>query len=368
MSDLSLVRNLAAAALSVLLLAACGDDGDSVPTERATAVTVAWPESRTVERVEVSIGRLEAAAAPVIAAETPGRISRIHRDVGDSVEVGDLLAELDARTQSLAVSAAEAELRRLGAMLENQRVQVARLQSLAERQSISRDQLDQAETQVQVYSAQQEVAQSSLDEAKFNLERTRIVSPVSGRIQSRMVSGGDYVAVGRTLFAVVSPQVLRAILPVPESFQEVLEVGQPVRLAIPSRPGEWIEQGIGEISPVVGVGSRAIELMIDLDNPGGWRPGGSVNAELVLARREGIVVPPSAIVRRPAGTVVFVYDGDERVTQQVVELGVRRPEWVEVLSGLDSSHPVVVDGAGFLSDQARVEVQRWLDPLAEQGQ
>lgn len=347
------------------LMAGCGREDDPDQTERATAVTVAWPELRAVERTEFAVGRLEAAVAPLVAAETPGRIERILRDAGGWVEAGELLAELDARNQQMAFDSAGAEIQRLDAVLENQQVQASRLRNLAERQSVAQDQLDAAETQIRVYRAQRDAALARLAQAELDLERTRIVSPVSGHVQTRRVSAGDFVATGQVLFEVVSPDALRAILPLPESLQDRIEIGQSVRLSIPARPGQSIDARVSDVRPMVGRSSRAVELMVDLDNPGGWRAGGSVRAELVLERHEGLVVPPAALVQRPAGTVVFVYDGGARVEQRLVEVGIRRADWVEIAAGLDKSEPVVVDGAGFLADQVRVDVQRWLDPLTD---
>jgi RND family efflux transporter MFP subunit len=347
--------------VAMALLSACGQDQTEEPTERATTVTAVWPLTRQIERTEISVGRLDAASAPVVAAETAGRIQTIHRDAGDSVEVGDLLAVLDARTQTIAVDSASAEIRRLQALLDNQQVQVTRLRNLAQRQSISQDQLDEAVTMVEVYAAQLDEARSRLSEAEFNLQRTRIVSPVSGKIQRRLVSAGDFVSSGRSLFELVSPEVLRAVLPVPERLQDDLMIGQWVRLSVPSRPDEEVESRISEIRPMVGPASRAIELIVDLDNPGHWRPGGSVTGRVILEQRDSLVVPPGSVVRRPAGTVVFVVDGQERASQRQVRVGLRSSDWVEIVEGLSEEEAVVVDGAGFLSDGALLTIERWLD-------
>ncbi len=346
--------------LVALMLVACADE-DEERTERATAVTLAWPEVREVERIERVVGRLEALSAPRVAAETSGRIQRIVRDAGDRVEAGDLLAEIDDQAQRIAVSSASAEVRRLEALLENQTKQVERLENLARRQSVAQDQLDEATTSVKVYAAQLDEARARLEDAEFNLSRTRVVSPVSGQIQRRSISSGDFVSSGRELFELVSADAIRAFLPLPERLQDLVSEGQLVRLSIPSRPDEWVEGQVSDVRPAIGDGSRAIELIVDLDNPGSWRTGGSVSAQVVLEKRESLVVPPGSVVRRPAGQVVFVFDGDERAIQREVRVGLRSSDWIEIRDGLDDEEPVVVDGAGFLSDGALLDVQDWLD-------
>ncbi|MFW5926896.1 MAG: efflux RND transporter periplasmic adaptor subunit [Wenzhouxiangella sp.] len=342
--------------LFVLLLAGCGED-DETSSERRTAVTVAEVIARTVEDAEVSVGRLVPNSAPAVAAETAGRVSVIHRDDGDRVEAGELLAELEGEPQRIAVNSARADVRRLEAMLANERKRVARLSDLAERQSVAQDQLDEATTRVQSLEAELDAARSRLDDAEYNLERSRIVSPVAGRIQQRLVSVGDFVSPGRTLFELVAPDALRAVLPLPEHLQDRVDEGQVVRMSIPARPDEEVVARISEIRPRVGAGSRAIELIVDIDNPGTWRAGGSVTARVVLDERESLVVPAGSVVRRPAGTVVYVVDEETAIERPVVT-GLSVAEGVEILDGLEAGETVVVDGAGFLSDGAAVDVKQ----------
>lgn len=347
---------LIALAIPMLMLAACGSEEESGSQERATPVTATEVRSETVERVETSIGRLRANTAPAVSAETGGRIAAILVDAGDEVEAGDVLARIEPEVQQISVNSARAEVRRLDALLENERRRVERLSDLARQQSVAQDQLDEARTAVESLQAQLEAAQSRLADAEYNLNQTQVLSPVSGSVQARLVSDGDYVSAGTRLFELVSTQALRAFLPLPEHLQDRVEIGQPVRLAIPARPDEQVTAEVTDLRPVVGEGSRAIELIVDLDNPGHWRPGGSVTAEVILERHEGLVAPPAAVVRRPAGTVVYVVD-DEQARERSVTTGLRGSDWIEVVEGLDAGETVVVDGAGFLTDDARISVE-----------
>jgi len=341
---------------SGLLLVACGESEDEGQQERATPVTTTTVESQVVERVELSVGRLRANTAPAVSAETGGRIKSIHADAGDTVAAGDLLAEIDPEVQRIAVNSSRAELARLQALLENERRRVRRLTDLAEQQSIPQDQLDEAETTVESLKAQIDAARARLEDAEYNLNRTHIVSPVSGRIQTRVISEGDYVTPGMRAFELVSGQALRAFLPLPEHLQEAVAIGQPVRLTVPARPDEAVEAEVTDLRPVIGEGSRAIELIVDLDNPDDWRPGGSVTARVILERHEGRVVPPTSVVRRPSGEVVYTVDG-KWAREQPVRIGLRGDGWVEIIEGVDAGDEVVVDGAGFLTDGALLEIR-----------
>ena len=349
-----------AISLSVLLgLSGCGGDASNGAVERTTAVTVAESRIQTVERVERLVGRLETIAAPSVAAETAGRVVHLHVDAGEQVTAGAVLAELDAENQRLAHQAAEAELRRVQALHHTQQLSTHRLQSLAERQSVSQDQLDQATAQLAALQAQLDAAQSALQTAQLALGRTAIIAPVSGRVQARHISVGDFVSAGQPAFELVSADALQAIVAVPEHLMDDLALGQLVRLAIPGRPDQQIHAAITEIRPMVGVRSRAIEVVVSLNNPGAWRVGGSVNAELVLASRESVVVPQLSVVRRPIGTVVYRIQRDgsaQRARQTLVQVGQRGEGWIEVLSGLAAGEQVVQDGSSFLSDGALLDI------------
>lgn len=342
-------------ATAALVIAACGTDDSEPSGERSTLVTVTEVVMQPVERIERSIGRLRANTAPRVAAETGGPIAAVHHDAGDAVEAGEPLAEIDDQVQTIAVNSARADLRRLEALLENERRRVERLSNLAAQQSVAQDQLDEAITNAESIEAQLDGARSRLADAEYNLARTRIVSPVAGRVQERAVSEGDFVNRGQVLFELVSPDGLRAFVPLPEQLQDAVRVGLPVRLSIPSRPGEVHEFEVSEIRPRVGSGSRAIDLIVELDNPGGWRPGGSVTAEVVIERREGLVVPPTSVVRRPAGLVVYVVE-DSTAHEREVAVGLRDAEWIEIAEGVSEGERVVVDGAGFMTDGAAVDV------------
>jgi len=77
---------------------------------------------------------------------------------------------------------------------------------------------------------------------------------------------------------------------------------------------------------------------------------------VVLASRESIVVPAGSVVRRPAGDVVYVVEGDKAVEHKVT-IGIRTAERAEVLAGVEAGATVVLSGAGFLTDGALVAVR-----------
>lgn len=327
--------------LALMVLAACSETAEEAVEERALPVTAVEVRVGTVERTEHTVGRVEAATDPTVSAEVAGRVVELLHDVGDRVEQGATLARVDDTNYRNAVQ-------RLDALHAQQARTVERLRALIEQESVAQSMLDDAEAQLSSLAAQ-------LRDATTALRRTQVVSPVAGRIQQRFVSVGDFRAVGEPLFRVSTDESLRVVLPYPERLSSELVVGLPVRMESPV--GGRAVAEISELRPMVGTTSRALEAIVELDNPGGWRPGGSVNATVVLGSRDGqVIVPTQSVVQRPAGHVVYVVDGD-RARARAVEVGERMNGETEILDGLQRGERVVLDGAGFLTDGARIAVR-----------
>lgn len=330
------------ALLPLTLLAACAEPVDEPASERALPVTAATIRVGEVEVVERTVGRVEAATSPTVSAEVAGRVVAVVVDVGDRVEAGGVLARIDDTNYRNAVL-------RLGALHEQQGRTVERLRRLRAEESVAQSQLDEAVAQYTALEAQ-------LRDARTALRRTEIVSPVSGSVQQRFVSVGDFRGVGDPVFRVSTDNRLRIVLPFPERLTARLAVGLEVRIASPLG-GPDVIATVTELRPMVGATSRALEAIVELDNPGGWRPGGSVSAGVVLAvRHDRTIAPAQAVVQRPSGQVAYVLDGD-RVRERRVTLGIRLNGDIEVASGLQVGDRVVVDGAGFLTDGALVAVR-----------
>jgi RND family efflux transporter MFP subunit len=343
--------------MGILTIAGCsgGKDhaGDAV---RKTPVTVATAVASRVDAEETTVGRLESAQAPALAAETSGRVVRLLVDGGSSVRKGQLLAELDDEPQRLAVASARANVQRLEALLENQSRTVKRYQELRSK-AVSESMLEEAVAQQSARQAELNDVRARLAEAEYRLDRTRIRSPVDAIVERRLISVGDFVAPGTPVVTIVGRGQLRALLPFPERLSGQLAAGLAVTLEQPSRPGERVTGTVTEVRPMVGTSNRAIEALVALPPQSDWPPGGTVSARVVLLSRDGVVVPVQAVVRRPAGDVVYVVNGD-KVAERKVTVGIRSSERAEILDGLRAGEQVVLSGAGFLTDGALVAVRK----------
>jgi RND family efflux transporter MFP subunit len=213
--------------------------------------------------------------------------------------------------------------------------------------------LEEAIAQESARQAELNDARAKLAEAQYRLDRTRIRSPADATVERRLISVGDYVSPGTPVVTVVGTDRMRAVLPFPERLVGLLKPGLQVTLEQPARPGEKLEGTITEVRPMIGTNNRAVEALVAMPKGIAWPPGGTVSARVVLATREGTVVPSASVVRRPAGDVVYVADA-EKAAERKVTVGIRTPQRAEILSGVNPGEKVVVSGAGFLTDGALI--------------
>lgn len=353
--------------LALLVLSGCGEQAmDAGSAENAAvqrppvAVTLATSQARDV-RVELfSVGRIISKSTPRLSAEINARIVDIAVSEGQSVSKGEVLLRLDTTTYELAKREAEASITRLGASIANEERRVSRYRDLKTKDMMPQERLDDAEAKLAVDKASLVAAQARLAITEDRLSKAELVSPFNGVVEKRHVSVGDYVSVGNPLLTVVDTFDLRAEVPFPETVGHLIEVGQQIFLESPIAPGLVLEATVDQIRPQVGAMSRSLIVMVDMKNPGRWRPEATIDAILVVdERRAAIVVPAAAVVKRPGGEVLFLLEApaDERVRQIAVETGVRKDDWVEIRDGLDSGAYLVIEGAHYLSDGARIVVQ-----------
>ena len=309
-----------------------------------------------VEQLESAVGIIESRRSPQVAAQVAGEVVAVLVEEGQGVEAGAVLARIDDEQYRLAKTADEAEVRRLEALHAQKSRESERSRRLFVDKLISEDQLEAVEGELAALTEQLAGARIKVADSQRRLADTELVAPVRAEIAARQVDVGDYLQTGAVAFDLIDIENLRVRLPFPEYRAPQLRRGLNVRLSSPASGGAPVETEITDIRPSINPANRSISVISDFVNPGDWRPGASVRAEVVIdARADVIMVPQVSIVRRPAGDVVYVLNSNV-VREQPVERGQRSGRYVEIRSGLSGRETVVVDGAGFLTDGSEVSV------------
>lgn len=325
---------LAAAAVAAWFLLV--DDEGAAPGGRRGG---GGPKAAPVTVASVTVGAFEAHAswpgelvgeAADVGSLVPGRLTAVHVRIGDRVEAGQLLAEIDvvslerqraeaaARAQAAAASQRRATVELRASEREKRRVDAMVARGVASAQDADLRDADVDAKRAAVALARANAAQADAQVATLDqqLAEARVVAPFAGVVAAREQDPGNFVAVGATIVRVVARDPLRVRFEVPEAAVPDLLGDRPVRVTAPPT-GEAAH--VGHVTGTAGEVSRerrvvGVEAVVD-DPPASWLPG--MYAEVEIVRRaldRATIVPAPALLSRLDGasvqTGVFVVDGD----------------------------------------------------------
>ncbi len=319
----------------------------------SVAVTTALPKITTLVETTESITNLQTRHAPFVSAQVAGKVVSLKVDVGTKVKKGQLLAKLEDIDYQLAKQAAESDIQGLRALLKAQKLTLKRLNALLKNNATTQDKVDQAQAQYDATLAKISAAQVRLAQAKRKIDLCLIKSPIDGQVAQRNITYGDFVALGKPLFKIVDTKNVRTVFPFPEYLAPRIHPGQKIYLKTNYKQ-ETLETRVKRIEPQVK--NQSIQILADFTNHKNWPIGTSVQGQLVLQEKPlAIMVPQEAVVERQGHKVVFILEGD-RAKAVSVQTGLAKGGEVEITQGLDRKTPIIVKGAGFLTDGSQVKV------------
>lgn len=338
-------------ALSMLCLSVQAQDTGGVPV---TTVAVERGDIRSMTHV---LGLVEPLNAPTISSKVAAELLEVRVDEGDRVRKGQVLARLDDEGFRLDKAAAEADIARLQATLENQLLTLKRDARLFKKGLVPDTRIEASRTAVKQTRASLVHARTLLKKAEYRLSHTIITAPIDGVVQTREASAGDYLdpmsPLGKPLFQIVDDRHLRVRLYLSDRLAGRVKTGLPVRLR---RDGEILETRISRLRPMIDQASRSLVALADFDNRYHWPPGIRVAADVVLAaHHDALLIPSATLVQRPGGATVYrVREGRAEAVRP--RLGIREGDRVEVLSGLAVGDRLVLDGAPYLDDGVKLRI------------
>ncbi|HXF83742.1 MAG TPA: efflux RND transporter periplasmic adaptor subunit, partial [bacterium] len=213
-----------------------------------------------------------------------------------------------------------------------------------------------ARAQVEQADAAYAAARAALALARVQLENAVIRAPFAGRIAELPAVRGEYVAPGVRVAVLYDDRALEVEVAVGERDLPLVRAGQPVVVRAEAYPGTPIAGVVSRIQPAADPLSRAAKARIALRAaPSALLPGTSVRAELLVQRRENVILVPSSALRQNGQTeIVVVKDG--RASVRRVLLGLRHHHIAQVIYGIAEGELVVTLGPEALSDGQPVKV------------
>ena len=346
---INLLKNLSIILSALLLLVAPISMGQ-ITVSTTTATTMDLDEEDGV------MGMIYSRSSPEIAAEVSGRVISVIADIGDVVDKGQVLAQIDSEKYDLQLAQSKAEIARLSALLVNQELDLKRAEKLFKDSLVSEEMVDRTRAEFTALSEQINAANAQLRNSERLIEETKIKAPIKTQVSAKHIDIGDFVQNGMIVYELVDTKNLRVALSFPEYQSLKLKKGLKVFLTTPTSKDQNVETIIKEIKPNVNSNNRSITAIVDFDNPGSWVPGASTQARIILSTYEdAVVLPQLAVVRRSIGDVVYLIQNDTAVEQQV-DTGLEKDGFIHIKSGLKHGDIVALDGAGFLTNGTQIKI------------
>ena len=335
------------------------DVADAVAASTAEATYRDFSSSvRAIGAVKPKIG-----AEVRVGSRLSGRLERLPANIGDRVEKGQVLAELEsadlraivARHQAAAAVAREkivdAEAR---AKLSDTVYQ--RRQNLKPTGGVSQQLVDEAAREhqgslagVQVAKMELELAQAQLRESEVTLSYATIKAPISGIVSSVTTQQGETVAAGLTaptFLTIVDLERLQVNALVDEVDIGKVQVGQRVVFNVDAFPAQDFTGQVSAIYPTANIVDNVVKYITAIDinemQRGLLRPEMTASVQIMLETRTVLAIPTRAIRQESGRSVVYVSNGLQTEVRPV-RVGWRDGPWAEVVEGVAAGERILLN-------------------------
>ncbi|MDH3298292.1 MAG: efflux RND transporter periplasmic adaptor subunit, partial [Gemmatimonadota bacterium] len=332
-------RSQAAVVLLAGLVGACGggdeaSQGGGGPPQMPVRLAVATMDT-VIDEIRAT-GQIEAVQAIELRPEVSGRLQQILVREGVEVQRGTGLFKVDD-------AELQAEVARLEAEMDLATQALDRTRELLARNASSEADLERAEATARSTRAQLELQQT-------RLRRTVVRAPFAGEVGERFVSLGDYLTPASPLTTLQTVDPQRARFDVPERYARVLAEGQSVTFSVAAIPGREFTGIVDFVDPRVRLPGRTIMVKARVANSDrSLKPGMFIEVRLATdVRAQAVVIPEEAVLPLRGSTFVWIATDENTASRVEVELGVRRPGAVEIVSGIEAGQRVVTEGQALL--------------------
>ena len=293
------------AAILAPIVGACGaNEADEAPGLQTAAVT----RGNLMITVEAT-GNVEPIRAVEVTSKASGEVLRLYVDVGDEVEPGALLAEVDPRDVRNAFDQAEADLEVARARLEISRAQLQRSEQLLQSGVISTQEHESRNLDFANSRATLVKAETNHELAQLRLDDVIIRAPLAGTVLEKNVEEGQViqsasqsVSGGTTLVIMANLESMQVRTLVDETDMGDIRPGMQAKVTVEAYPEQRFVGIVEKIEPqaIVQQNVTMFPVIVQLDNSSGrLRPGMNAEVEVELAQAAGVLLIPNNAVVTP---------------------------------------------------------------------
>jgi multidrug efflux pump subunit AcrA (membrane-fusion protein) len=329
--------------------------------------------------VETGIIKSQVGAVVKIGARATGKVDKMHVKVGDRVQAGQLIAQIDDRETVKSIDQQRAALqvarntldqikltypekiREAEANFTYARLAFEREKALIEKEYTTKDALEKAESQFQAteatlkrlkdeYATQQKIAAATVRETRAQLEQeeirltyARIYSPIPGIISDVTAQEGETIVAGlqvANLVTVLDPSRLEMWIYIDETDIGRAKTGQKVEYTVDTYPERTFYGTIKKINPQPVVKENIVYYLSTVEvspNEARFlRPEMTTHVKIVTVEKSGVLTVPNAAIKFEKGRQIAyrVVKGPQKVEKVELKLGIRGEDRTEILSGV----------------------------------
>lgn len=332
------------------------------------SVRVARATTKPMPILIEAVGTVEPERSVQIRAQVSGVLQSVLFKEGDKVKAGQQMMQIDPRTYQAQYNQALAALARDKAQLENARAQQERLEPLLKREFITRQEYEVAVTSTKSLEATMKANQAAAEQARIQLEYTRIYAPITGRTGALSVTPGNLVAAGAggggaPLVTINSTDPILVSFSIPERQLEQIRRYQnekdmrieilPDRTLPPVADGKLVFID-NTITPQTG--TVVLKTRVKNDQEALW-PGQFVNVRIVLTvEPDAVVVPEAAVQPGQEGSFVYLVDEENKVQVRPVKVSRQIGSEVVIAAGVKPGDSLITEIPQALQPGATVRI------------
>ena len=335
-----------------VLLNGCGTESSSSDPSTASAdqkiqiVQVVNPLKKTFTEGALITGSAEPNQQVMLYAMESGYVQTMHKDIGDAVRKGDVIATLENPQLS-------GDFQEKNAMLSSKKSTYERLKSTYETTPAITP-LQLVETAEGEYFS----LKASVEAAQSRLGKLKVRAPFSGIITQRYLDKGALVQSGlsqsnpQAIVQIQETNPVRIKIPLPAADMAGANVGMDVSVAFPVLSDETIKAKITRTSGVLDASSKTMQIEIDIPNKDGKiKPGMYAKVQFLDVFKEDVLsLPTKAKSIEKEGAFLYAVK-DNKVMRIPLEIGLSSKDYFEVLnSDIDENTSFIVEGKGLVKD------------------
>jgi RND family efflux transporter MFP subunit len=340
---------------------ASGAAGNSGAKTRSIAVApsdIATAHTGSLSDGVPITGLLRPLESVEIHARIEGDLMGVYVREGQHVQQGQTLAQFESVAQQSSAASARAGQTAARADLSQSEWNFKQSGDLFHAGAISEADYRISQQSVDAARARLAAAEAALQEAAITARDTRVVAPISGVIDKKLVDIGEHMTKGASMFTLVRDQTLELAATVPERRAASIKVGQKVSF---SAQGLAFDGKVARVSPTIDPNTRSITVYVDVDNSMGTLKGNSLATGSVIASTVSgvLLIPTSALHQTADSGKTYVYRVNMGAVEQVdVALGIVSDQagLAQILSGLVAGDQVVVGNVGTLSPGTQITI------------